>query len=431
MTSRDHAGAEVEPAAGDEVLVFADEFGILVQGPTNATRAVIDQLLGPDLQPAESRSSVSLQGASDVAALAAAGVAVAATAGEYLRLTPASLAKVQQFGEQLDSGGALRGYVRDGGKFAGQLSFEPVSLAAEQALALQTAAVSLALRSAIANVQQTVDEVKDKVESIKIALDSRLLGDVIGTYRDLDRVVSATNERGRLLQADWQGTASTRSQIYRDLEALRAKVSMLADALSMDLSVPKRAGKLEEYARERGNLADMLQLILVAEQSLHLYEYLRLQQVRLQEPDHVASAVSDARASLTQQQELDEQLVETVRAAIERVRRVDEFEIHHILSKGDLDEAARSLHAAVAAFAEASRLNRLPDLDDMPVATVADTRDEVRDRAVILGRATRALGRTAAEGGSQILRRGGKRLRAGLRRSEAASESDAEGMEEE
>ena len=73
--------------------------------------------------------------------------------GEDLRLTAASAVKVAQYGEQFDASGALRGLVRGEKGIAGKLVFEPVSKTADQALALHTAAVSLALCSATADVQ--------------------------------------------------------------------------------------------------------------------------------------------------------------------------------------------------------------------------------------------------------------------------------------
>lgn len=396
-------------ASGDahEVLLFEDEFGILVQGTPAATQAVISRLLDQVEAPERSTARVPL---ADLAAVGASGAALAASSGEYLRLSAESLAKVREFGPQFDSAGAMRGYVRDHGRFAGQLSFEPVSLAAEQALALQTAAVSLALRSAIANVQKAVERVEDKVGDIQQHLDSRLRGDVVGTYRHLEAVTEATTSRGRLLDADWQGVAGVRNQIYRDLETLRANVTRLASGTWTEGSVPKRASKLRDFQNQPGSLVDMLRLILVAEQSLHLYEYLRLHQVRRGDPEFVESAVAEARASLARQQQLDAELVERVLAVIERVRKVDPLEIHHVWSKGDLDDHARLLHEAAAEFAEASRLRRLPELDEMRVSTFADARAVVKGHVVSAGAAARELGSAAASGGSEILRRSGQRI---------------------
>lgn len=396
------------PDSGGEVVVFADDFGVLVQGPTELATAAIEQLLSSAGVERSSDSSLSL---SDAAAVGATGVALAAASGDYLRLTAEAAAKVKQFGEQFDSSGALRGYVKDGNKFAGQLAFQPVSLAAEQALAMQTAAVSLALRSAIADVQKAVERVEDKVDLINQHLRSRLRGDVIGTYRHLNDVVEATNARGHLLEADWDSVATVRNQLNRDLETMRQFVTAEAERLTLDLSVPKRESRFEAMHEVPGHVADMLSLILVVEQSLHLYEYLRLQHVRNREAEHVQSALGDARATLTKQHELDRQLVLTLNAAVERARVIEPLEIHRVLSKRGLDRNARIIDDKIREFASAVRVTPPGELLEVAEPGLADARDELRDRAVGAGRVVRALGSGAAEAGGSILSSGGRRVR--------------------
>lgn len=395
--------------AGEGVLVHLDEFGILVQGHEDVAARVIDRLLSSVGTAAGPDSRVPL---SDLAAVGATGAALAASSGEYLRLTADSLAKVKELGAQLDGSGALRGYVRDGGgKFAGQLAFEPVSLAAEQALALQTAAVSLALRSAIADVQKAVERVEGKVDKINRHLDSRLRGDVIGTYRHLTQVVSATNSRGHLLEADWDSVAGVRGQVSRDLDTMRAFVTSSMQEVSRDLSVPKREAHFRAFHEDAGNVGDVLELILVAEQSLHSFEYLRLQHVRHREPQHVTSAVADARSSLLTQQRLDEQLVETIVAAVERGRMVEPLEIHRVFSKKGLDQHARILHERARDFAVATRSTPPPALAAIAEPTLAEAREEVRTRSGEAAQVARAVGSTAVQGGAAAVRAGSSRFR--------------------
>jgi hypothetical protein len=93
-----------------------------------------------------------------------------------------------------------------GAKLAGvaaHLSFETVSLGAERALAMQTAAVSSALRSAIADVQAAVEAVDQKVSDVQKRVRAREVGEVVGTYRHLQQIVDSTRDRGHLLDADW------------------------------------------------------------------------------------------------------------------------------------------------------------------------------------------------------------------------------------
>jgi hypothetical protein len=348
---------------------------------------------------------------SDLAALGATGVALAASSGEYLRLTADGLAKVKALGAQFDGSGALRGYVLDnGGKFAGQLTFEPVTLAAEQALALQTAALSLALRSAIANVQKAVERVEDKVEKINHHLDSRLRGDIIGTYRHLTAVVAATRDRGHLLEADWDSVSGMRALAIRDLDTMRAFVRRRAGEVTRALNVPDRKANFREFNEQTGNVRDVLELIVVAEQSVHLYEYLRLQQVRQREPEHISSALADARATLVAQHDLDEELVETLLAAVERGRGIEPLEIHRVLSKKGLDEHATIFYGVIHAFASATRSTPPKELRATSEPTLADARDAALTRTVEAAQVARTLGGAASREGSAIMRAGGDRI---------------------
>ena len=393
-----------------EVVVVPDEFGILVQGASDMVEGVVDRLMaGVGAEPA-SRTRLST---SDAVAVGASGFALARTSGEYLRLAPESVAKLQELGLAFDGPGVAR---RAGGQVAAHLDFESVSLAAEQALALQTVAVSLALRSAIANVQEAVERVEDKVDRINSVLSVRLKGDVIGTYRELLRVVTTTNKNGFLLSEDWDGVASVRLKISQDLETLRAFIHEQAGTLSADESVPKRESRLQSFTSESGHVADILSLIVVAEKSLQLYEYLKIQAVQSRDPALVPGLVEDARAAMSAQRTRDEELVKALRAAIERVRLIEPFEVHRIFSKKDLDKHARHLDAKVFEFAEASLLTLPKSLGHMPEASWSDARAEVQDRVQKTGQAAKELGTSVAQAGADGASKQARKAREQIKR---------------
>lgn len=379
----------------EELLVFLDDHGLLVQGDPGRAELAIAQLLERSGIDTRDVTRVSL---SEAAAVGATGMALAASSGEYLRLTAESAQKVKELGEQFDANGALRGYVRDNGRFAGQLGFEKVPMAAEQALALQTAAVSLALRSAIKNVQEAVERVEGKVDRINRHLASRLRGDVIGTYRHLNDVVEATNARGYLLEADWDSVAGVRNQLNQDLETMRSFINAEAAELRRNVRVPKRESMLKAMHAEPGNVGDVLALMLVVEQSLHLYEYLRLQHVRHREPQHVTSALSDARKTLEAHASANETLVAYMRGAIEAARVVEPLEIHRVISRRGLKREASAADARVRDFAFASRLSVPAELADLEDPELADAREEVRRRAGLAAEVGKHLGSEAARG---------------------------------
>ncbi len=410
----------VDDPTSDEVTLFLDDDGgLLVRGNSQAVDAVLAGLLTPGELEAHRRVASRV---TDIAAVGASALAVATTAQEYLRPTAASLEKLSRFGAQTDATGALRGYVRSGGgQFAGQLSFESVSFGAEQALALQTAAVSMALRSAIANVEAAVERVEGKVSDIQRRLGAREIGDVVGAYRRLDRVVAATTLRGHLLDADWDSVAGAGLDLDRALEALRAYATKTVSAIDPDARLPKRESAVKDLNDPDG-VAGTLQLILIAEQGLHLWEYLRLQRVRQTDPEHVESAISEARGSLRTQRELDEALVAAAVGRIERVRTIDPLEVHHLLAIPGMEKASNRALDELQDFAEAARAPG-PDLArELRRPALSETRAEAKRKALDAKddviHVAQIAGKASAQGAKYAAER--------VRRSRPGSPSDSE-----
>ena len=160
---------------------------------------------------------------------------------------------------------------------------------------MQTAAVSMALRSAIADVQAAVERVEDKVSDIQRRLGARELGEVVGSYRRLSRVVEATSARGELLDADWESIAGAGLDLDRDLATMRAYVTKTVNAIKADARLSKRENAVQRLSDPEG-VAGTLRLILVAEQALHLWEYLRIERIRRTQPEHLESALEEARS---------------------------------------------------------------------------------------------------------------------------------------
>jgi hypothetical protein len=400
-------------AADAEVTLFLDEGGLYVAGDAEGVDAVLEQLLSPAELEAHRTGATRV---ADAAAGAASVAAAAATAQEYLRLSPDSLAKVREFGAQADQAGALRGYVRgEGGRIAGQLTFESVSVGAEQALALQTAAVSLALRSAIANVQAAVDQVDEKVSDIQRRVGARDIGDVVGAYRHLERTVAATTERGHLLEADWDAVAGAGLDLSRALEAMRAYVTKTTTAISPDASLPKRESAVKKLTNPDG-VAGTLRLILIAEQALHLWEYLRIERVRQTDPAHVRSTLEDARRSLRTQHEMDERLLTTCVERLAQVRKIDPLEVHRLLTIPDMEKASARALDEFERFADAAR-SPFPELDrEVRRPHLSETRAEVKRQALdakdgvvhVTRAASQVTARSAQEASRQLRRRLGR-----------------------
>ena len=402
LTPMDMVGVPAVPDG--DVLLWREEDGLVVMGAERDRRSVLAAL----------GSAGAAVGAS-VAAMTTAG-------GDYYKLTAESAAKLAQLGQQWDENGSMYGFVRSSNRFAGNLRFDQVTFAPEQALALQSAAVSLALRSAIADVQAAVERVEDKIEDVQRHLRAQLNGDVIGTLRHLERVATSTQQRGVLLDADWASVAGIRVDISRNLERLRDFVSRQAGDIDARTRLPKREAKLDDFL-EPGGGRDQLNLILISEHSLHLWEMLRVAHVRQHEPQHVESAIADARHSLAQERRRNEELVATVMGCVDELRQVRPLELHRVFSAREMRQTAAGIHESLRDFSRAAHLP-LPELSEAVLPTVREARDEARARALDTARGAKALGAAAAHGGTAVAGRSRDAVRRLARRSDQAREED-------
>ena len=404
LTPMELAGAPEVPEG--DVLLWREEDGLVVLGAERDRRRFLD-VLGSTGDAAVVTSSVG---------------ALTSVGGDYYKLTAESAVKLAELGKQFDENDSMYGFVRSGNRFAGNLRFDQVNFAPEQALALQSAAVSLALRSAIADVQAAVERVEDKIEDVQRHLRAQLNGDVIGTLRHLERVATSTQQRGHLLETDWASVAGIRVDISRNLERLRDFVSRQAGDIDARTRLPKREAKLDDFL-EPGGGRDQLNLILISEHSLHLWEMLRVAQVRQREPQHVESAIADARDSLAHERRRNEELVASVMSCVDDLRQVRPLEFHRVFSAREMRQTAADIHASLQDFARAARLP-LPELSEALLPTVKDARDEAQARALETARGAKALGAAAARSGSLVLGRSREAVRRRAQRGEPGLEED-------
>jgi hypothetical protein len=385
---------------GPDVHVVMDEHGVLVVGPAESRSRALQKVLEPLGTVA---SQVSARSVTDAAGVGASIAAVGAAGAEYFSLTADGAAKLAEFHQKNAPGGGMYGFVmNDSGRFAGQLTFDKASLVGGQALALQTAATSMALRTAIADVQAAVERVEDRVEDVQRRLRAQQIGEIIGTHRHLERVVRATRERGVLLDADWESVAGVRVGLYRALEEMREFVRSQAADIDPRARLSKRESKLDDFL-DSGGGRDVLDLILVTERSLLLFEHLRLVRIQSSQPDHLESALAEAREALAEERRLDEELVATVMAAVDELRTVAPLEIHRFMSAREMRQTATDIHVALARFSEAVRLPA-PELVLLEHPTLAAAREDLRSRATVVGRSARQLGAASAGTGANLLK---------------------------
>lgn len=289
----------------DQVVALVDQGAVLVSGPQSAVDIVVASLT-------EVQGARSLRTAVDSAVAVASALASGRAGQEYVRLSPASWELLRHHGAVPGEAGYFRMFVHDSAKkIAGQLQWEKVSLGAEQALSLQVSAISLALRAAILDVQQSVERVEAKLDQVTKLLRAERRGDVIGDHRTLSALADRVRRSGHVSAADWMSIASMGPDIGRDLEGLRAHLRSLLERERPSRLAWVRAAEAEQLLEESW-LAETMALLAVVEHNLSLWQELRIAHVGDNERWHLADTVDDARRQLESQRVADQQVLDAL-----------------------------------------------------------------------------------------------------------------------
>lgn len=191
----------------------------MVIGPPGDIELLVARLTESIAQPGRGADASTIPPA-DMAALAATGVATLDASGRYVQLSSASLAAIKERMPDKTADGFYRMAVRgDGGRYAGQLVWKPANFNPVQAASLQTAAVGMALKMAIQDVQAAVARVEGKVDELLRLAKAERAGDVIGSFRVVSRIERHVSEG-----APSSPPTGTRSL----LSARRSKISQSA-----------------------------------------------------------------------------------------------------------------------------------------------------------------------------------------------------------
>ncbi len=381
------------------LTMMVGEDGVLATGSRSDVEAWIDQLRGLVGEAAKA-SGVTTSRAADLVAVGSAVASLRTLSDDYVRLTPASMQLIREHGLVPGTAGAFRMFVKgEGSLFAGQMQFTQVSFGPALATAMQANAATAALRAAIATVEEAVERVEGKVEKLLALAFAERTGDVIGHHRALSHVLELLDSSGSLPTADWDSVASLGPQLIAGTEKLRAHVTATLALLDPSEAAQDRADKLGK-AVDDGLVGETLQLLLVAQDSLYLWQRLRIERVRKTEPEHLSAVVESARALLRDNAQLDQELIQLTASRLASYATLKPLELHRKLSARALRRDLASLQQDLTSFATQRHL-QIVGWEDGAAPTVRDALTEVRDRAVGGGRVMRALGARAVDSGAQ------------------------------
>jgi hypothetical protein len=362
---------------GVEVSLVVQDDGLLVAGEPVA----VDRFVAQFRQFGRSVGNPELtaQNLTDVASAASALAALGATSGTYFSMSPESLKLYQSSKVMPGSGGYFRGVFIGRPGITNLAQFHEVSVVAEQALSIQMMMATAALRVAMREVQQAVEHVEGKVDDLVVLTKARTIAGVVGEHRLLAEYVDRMDRTGALPDVDWDTVAGLGPGLAVGIEELRRYVRGHVERLPQTQGAQKRSEGLHELL-DVVRIGEVLQLLVIAEDSHYLWQRLRVERSRTSDPAHVGEINESARRLLREDLEADSDLVLGLQEWLVEYGKLRPLEIYRVLSRNALEADVPRLRQAVDEFVEARRL-QIVSWTDLERPTLEDARAEVRRHA--------------------------------------------------
>jgi hypothetical protein len=376
-------GADNLPAKAvkDEIELSVHGESLLVGGDPAAVESYLTRLqtmAGRAMRVA----GVDKASVGNATGLLAGAAAVLGESGKFVQLHPESV-KALQVGNWIPgTDGYFRMMTRTAdGTFLQQLQWSPASIGPTQLMSLQMVAVQIALKSAIAEVEEAVRRVEGKVEAVLELADASRAGDVLGNHLTIRRAVEFLDKHGELPDADWDSVAGLGPALNVTVEQLRNHVTRLLDSFDRDLPVQDRAAKLRR-AVEDNRLGETLSLLIVAEESLYRWQRLRLARVEAKQPEHLQRVIDDARELLAHQLAEDGKVYRTAKELLDDFAKPEAIEGFRFLSVRGLAKQRAKLRDELDGFAEARR-HQVESWENVETPSVLDAASAVIDAAKV------------------------------------------------
>jgi hypothetical protein len=374
-----------------EVVLAVTQEGILVDGDAEAVESYIDKLRNGAGQLVDV-AGVSKGAVGNLAGIAAGAAAVFAQSGQFVQLSTKSMDAIRNGNLMPGDSGFFRMMTTgDNGQFLQQLQWRPVALGPTQLLSVQMIAVQMALKMAIAEVNESIKRVEGKVDSLVKLAESNRIGDVKGHHAVVQRMVDNLDKTGVLPTTHWEAVASLGPELIVDVERLRAHITRTLDEFDASKPVQERAATLKR-AVEDSRLGESLNLLIVAEESLNKWQRLELARVLDKDPQDRERVIAYNFDLLASQVAEDGQLYQRATEVLESYRRTTRIDGFRFWSVQDVAKHSKKLQDDLDAFANARR-HQLSEWQQMDTPDFWDAADHVLDVAGDYGgRALNAAG---------------------------------------
>lgn len=282
------------------------------------------------------------------------------------------------------------------------LQWQPAVLGAEAMMSAQMIAVQVALKSAVAQVEDAVRRVEDKVEAVLEVARAQRAGDVLGNNLTITRMVDSLEKYGSLPDAYWDSVAVLGPALNVTVEQLRNHVRRILASFDDELPVQQRAGKLRN-AFEDNRLGDALSLLVVAEESLHKWQRLNLARIESTQPEQLLRAIDEARELVAHHLREDIEIYESAKEILDRFATTAAIDGFRFWAVRELCRQRGALRAEFDRFAEARR-HQVEAWEDFHIPSVFDAAVAALGAVGgVTGRALVAVGRGVAYLGGQVV----------------------------
>ncbi len=387
----------------DEVVVSFHDEALLLGGDPAAVESYLTRLratAGQAMRVAGIDGASLRNAASGLAGLAS----LLADTGKYVQLHRDSLNALKDVNLVPISDGFFRMMTRaEDGQLLAQLQWRPTVLGPEAMVSAQMIAVQMALRSAVAQVEDAVCRVEDKVELVLEVARAHRAGDVLGNNLTISRMVDSLEKYGSLPDAYWDSVAVLGPALNVTVEQLRNHVRRVLASFDHNLPVQQRAEKLRNAINDN-RLGDALSLLVIAEESLHKWQRLNLARIESTQPEQLLRAIDEARELVDHHLREDICIYRTAKEILDRFAKPEVLDGFRFLAVRELAKQRLALREELDSFAKARHHQvetwedfHVPSVLDAAIATVEAAATTTNRVLAVVGRGLVCLGAQLAE----------------------------------
>ncbi len=397
MSTYEVSGASATTDTDEVVVSFHDE-SLLLGGDPAAVESYLTRLravAGQAMQVAGIDGASLANAASGLAGL----TSVLDNFGMYVQLHPDSLNALTNGNLVPGSDGFFRMTTSaDDGQFLARLQWRPAVLGPEAMVSAQMIAVQMALTSAIAQVEDAVRRVEDKVELVLEVARAHRAGDVLGNNLTISRMVDSLEKYGSLPDAYWDSVAVLGPALNVTVEQLRNHVRRTLASFDHALPVQQRAEKLRNAINDN-RLGDTLSLLVIAEEALHKWQRLNLARVESTQPEQLLRAIEEARELVDHHLREDVHIYRNAKEILDRFAKSEAIDGFRFFAVRELAKRRCALRDELDNFAKARQHQvetwedfHIPSLLDAAFATIEAARTTTNRALAVVGRGLVCLG---------------------------------------